>query len=93
MGEGVARSGMGTIREQHHVLSRAICKCSIRRLSCLQTHPLSRSQYAIERNYGPNFFSLYDPFDADPIFQIDANFGYPAALLVRVAVASECANY
>ncbi|KAF7792686.1 hypothetical protein EIP86_003784 [Pleurotus ostreatoroseus] len=41
-------------------------------------HELS---YALERNYGSNLFSLYDPGDADPIFQIDANFGFPAALL------------
>lgn len=41
-------------------------------------------QYAVERNYGPNLFSLYDPFDADPIFQIDANFGFPAAVLVCI---------
>jgi alpha-L-fucosidase 2 len=39
-------------------------------------------QYAVERNYGPNLFSLYDPLDTSPIFQIDANFGYPAAVLV-----------
>ncbi|PSR78035.1 hypothetical protein PHLCEN_2v7598 [Hermanssonia centrifuga] len=37
--------------------------------------------YAVERNYGSNLFSLYDPLDADPIFQIDANFGFPAAVL------------
>jgi hypothetical protein len=26
---------------------------------------------------------MYDPFDPDPIFQIDANLGYPAAVMVR----------
>ncbi|CAL1710806.1 unnamed protein product [Somion occarium] len=37
--------------------------------------------YAIKTNYGANLLSLYTPDDVDPIFQIDANFGYPAALL------------
>ncbi|KAG6816007.1 hypothetical protein H0H87_009499 [Tephrocybe sp. NHM501043] len=41
-------------------------------------HELS---YAINRNFGPSLFSLYNPFDPDPIFQIDANLAYPAALL------------
>lgn len=36
----------------------------------------------MERNYAPNFFSMYDPTDEVPIFQIDANLGFPAALLV-----------
>lgn len=44
---------------------------------------MNRVQYALQRNFGPNLFSLYDPFDADPIFQIDANLGYPAAVMVR----------
>lgn len=39
------------------------------------------SQYAVERNFAQNLFSQYSP-SGDPIFQIDANFGYPAALLV-----------
>ncbi|KAI0764822.1 Six-hairpin glycosidase-like protein [Fomes fomentarius] len=40
-------------------------------------HELS---YALERNYAPNLFSLYSS-GPDAIFQIDANFGFPAALL------------
>ncbi|KAI0718400.1 glycoside hydrolase family 95 protein [Cerioporus squamosus] len=40
-------------------------------------HELS---YALERNFAPNLFSLYSS-GADAIFQIDANFGFPAALL------------
>ena len=41
-------------------------------------------QYALERNFAPNLFSLYTPGD-DAIFQIDANFGFPAAVLVRTS--------
>ncbi|KDQ52890.1 glycoside hydrolase family 95 protein [Jaapia argillacea MUCL 33604] len=37
--------------------------------------------YAIERNFGANLFSLYDPLDTSAIFQIDANLGYPAAVM------------
>ncbi|EIN05501.1 hypothetical protein PUNSTDRAFT_74418 [Punctularia strigosozonata HHB-11173 SS5] len=37
--------------------------------------------YALSEDFGPNLFSLYDPADPDPIFQIDANLGYPAAVL------------
>ncbi|KAF7760242.1 CAZyme family GH95 [Agaricus bisporus var. burnettii] len=37
--------------------------------------------YCIQRNFGPNLFSLYNPMDPDPIFQIDANLAYPAALM------------
>jgi alpha-L-fucosidase 2 len=36
-------------------------------------------------NFGPNLFSLYDPSSRNPIFQIDANLGYPAAVLVGAA--------
>ncbi|KLO13238.1 glycoside hydrolase family 95 protein [Schizopora paradoxa] len=37
--------------------------------------------YALQRNFAENLFSIYDPFDADPIIQIDANFGFPSALM------------
>jgi alpha-L-fucosidase 2 len=37
----------------------------------------------MQRNFGPNLFSLYDAGDVDPIFQIDANLGYPGAVIVR----------
>ncbi|KAF8590641.1 glycoside hydrolase family 95 protein [Ramaria rubella] len=37
--------------------------------------------YTLQRNLGPNLFSLYDPGDVDPIFQIDANLGYPGAVI------------
>ncbi|KIJ56403.1 glycoside hydrolase family 95 protein [Sphaerobolus stellatus SS14] len=37
--------------------------------------------YTLQRNFGPNLFSLYDPGDSDPIFQIDANLGYPGAVI------------
>ncbi|CAE7152815.1 unnamed protein product, partial [Rhizoctonia solani] len=42
--------------------------------------------YAIERNFAENLLSLYYPFIEDPIFQIDANLGYPAAVLVSMFV-------
>jgi alpha-L-fucosidase 2 len=37
--------------------------------------------YGIFENFGPNLFSLYDPFDPVPIIQIDANLGLPGAIL------------
>ncbi|KAJ7905032.1 glycoside hydrolase family 95 protein [Mycena leptocephala] len=37
--------------------------------------------YGIFENFGANLFSLYDPFDSVPIFQIDANLGLPGAVL------------
>ncbi|KAH9475953.1 putative alpha-fucosidase A [Psilocybe cubensis] len=46
--------------------------------------------FALHENFGANLFSLYDPADDDPVFQIDANFGFPAAnaLLQAPDVAS-----
>ncbi|KAF9042885.1 glycoside hydrolase family 95 protein [Panaeolus papilionaceus] len=41
-------------------------------------HELS---FAISENFGANLFSLYNPYEPVPIFQIDANFGYPAAVM------------
>ncbi|OSX62210.1 glycoside hydrolase family 95 protein [Postia placenta MAD-698-R-SB12] len=38
--------------------------------------------YAVERNFASNLFDIYTPNSGpDGVFQIDANFGYPAALL------------
>ncbi|KXN85657.1 putative alpha-fucosidase A [Leucoagaricus sp. SymC.cos] len=37
--------------------------------------------YCIERNFAANLFSIYDPFDPNPVFQIDANLAYPAAVM------------
>jgi len=37
--------------------------------------------FGIFENFGANLFSLYDPFNANPIIQIDANLGYPGAVL------------
>ncbi|PPQ70422.1 hypothetical protein CVT24_013172 [Panaeolus cyanescens] len=41
-------------------------------------HELS---FAISENFGANLFSLYNPYEPVPIFQIDANLAYPAALM------------
>ncbi|KAJ6536964.1 hypothetical protein B0H19DRAFT_1317354 [Mycena capillaripes] len=37
--------------------------------------------FGIFENFGANLFSLYDPSDSVPIFQIDANLGLPGAVL------------
>ncbi|KAH9923863.1 glycoside hydrolase family 95 protein [Fomitopsis serialis] len=50
--------------------------------------------YTIERNIAPNLFSIYTPTGGpDGIFQIDANFGYPAALLNGLLQAPDVASY
>ncbi|KAG6859714.1 hypothetical protein C0995_005127 [Termitomyces sp. Mi166 len=53
-------------------------------------HELS---YAINCNFGPSLFSLYNPSDPDPIFQIDMNLAYPAALLNALIQIPDVANY
>ncbi|KAF8523416.1 glycoside hydrolase family 95 protein [Gautieria morchelliformis] len=45
--------------------------------------------YTLERNFGPNLFSLYNPGDLDPIFQIDANLGYPGAVINALVQAPD----
>ncbi|KAG8731529.1 hypothetical protein FRC11_003910 [Ceratobasidium sp. 423] len=45
--------------------------------------------YAIERNFAENLWSLYNSFAEDPIFQIDANLGYPAAVLNALVQAPD----
>ncbi|CCO35335.1 hypothetical protein BN14_09452 [Rhizoctonia solani AG-1 IB] len=45
--------------------------------------------YAIERNFGENLWSLYNSFVEDPIFQIDANLGYPAAVMNALVQAPD----
>lgn len=37
--------------------------------------------FGISENFGANLFSLYNPSQAVPIFQIDANLGLPGAIL------------
>ncbi|KAF9451559.1 glycoside hydrolase family 95 protein [Macrolepiota fuliginosa MF-IS2] len=37
--------------------------------------------HMLSRNFAANLFSEYDPFDSDPIFQIDANLAYPSAVM------------
>ncbi|KAG8714504.1 hypothetical protein FRC09_017542 [Ceratobasidium sp. 395] len=48
--------------------------------------------YAIERNFAGNLWSLYDPAAADPRFQIDANLGYPAAVLNALVQAPDTSS-
>ncbi|CAE6406040.1 unnamed protein product [Rhizoctonia solani] len=48
--------------------------------------------YAIERNFAENLWSLYNSFAEDPIFQIDANLGYPAAVLNALVQAPDTAS-
>ncbi|KAG9125867.1 hypothetical protein FRC07_005832 [Ceratobasidium sp. 392] len=48
--------------------------------------------YAIELNFGLNLWSLYNPYAEDPIFQIDANFGYPAAVLNALVQAPDTSS-
>ncbi|KAF5354030.1 hypothetical protein D9756_007184 [Leucocoprinus leucothites] len=37
--------------------------------------------YCIQRNFAANLFSIYNPTDPNPVFQIDANLAYPAAVM------------
>ncbi|KAF8551628.1 glycoside hydrolase family 95 protein [Imleria badia] len=46
--------------------------------------------YSIERNFAPNLFDLYTP--GSTVFQIDANFGYPAAVLNGLLQAPDVAS-
>ncbi|KIJ60761.1 glycoside hydrolase family 95 protein [Hydnomerulius pinastri MD-312] len=46
--------------------------------------------YAIERNFASNLFDLYTP--GSTVFQIDANFGFPAAVLHGLLQAPDVAN-
>lgn len=50
--------------------------------------------YAVERNFASNLFDIYTPNSGpDGVFQIDANFGYPAALLNGLLQAPDVASY
>ncbi|KAL0581459.1 hypothetical protein V5O48_000613 [Marasmius crinis-equi] len=48
--------------------------------------------FAISENFGPNLFSLYNPFDPDPIFQIDANLGFPGAVMNAILQAPDVSS-
>ncbi|QRV78536.1 glycoside hydrolase family 95 protein [Ceratobasidium sp. AG-Ba] len=48
--------------------------------------------YAIERNFAGNLWSLYDSTVANPILQIDANLGYPAAVLNAIIQAPDTSS-
>ncbi|TDL22531.1 glycoside hydrolase family 95 protein [Rickenella mellea] len=37
--------------------------------------------YTLERDLSTNLMSMYKPSDANPVFQIDANLGFPGALM------------
>ncbi|KAL1730890.1 glycoside hydrolase family 95 protein [Schizophyllum commune] len=49
--------------------------------------------YAIATNFAENLFSVYNPGEDDPIFQIDANLGHPAAVLNALIQAPDTASY
>ncbi|CCM03449.1 uncharacterized protein FIBRA_05582 [Fibroporia radiculosa] len=50
--------------------------------------------YAVERNFAGNLLDQYTPNTGpDGVFQIDANFGYPAALLNGLLQAPDVASY
>ncbi|KAL5504959.1 hypothetical protein ACEPAH_7622 [Sanghuangporus vaninii] len=48
--------------------------------------------YLVQRNFADNLFSIYYPFDIVPIFQIDANLGYPAAVMNAIIQALDVAS-
>ncbi|KAF7979349.1 hypothetical protein HWV62_42781 [Athelia sp. TMB] len=51
--------------------------------------------YAIATNFASNLFSLYNAYsltDTGPLFQIDANLGYPAAVLNALLQAPDVAS-
>ncbi|EJD07952.1 glycoside hydrolase family 95 protein [Fomitiporia mediterranea MF3/22] len=48
--------------------------------------------YAVDRNFAENLFSIYDPADPNPVFQIDANFGYTAAAMNALLQAPDVAS-
>ncbi|QRW13118.1 glycoside hydrolase family 95 protein [Ceratobasidium sp. AG-Ba] len=48
--------------------------------------------YAIQRNFAPNLWSMYYPFGDDLIFQIDANLGYPAAVINSIIQAPDTSS-
>ncbi|KAH8109494.1 glycoside hydrolase family 95 protein [Phellopilus nigrolimitatus] len=47
-------------------------------------------RYAIQRNFAENLFDIYEP--SDPIFQIEANLGYPAAVMNALIQSPAVAN-
>jgi alpha-L-fucosidase 2 len=57
--------------------------------SSMLYHELS---FALHENFGDSLFSLYNPYDPNPIFQIDANFGFPAAVLNALIQAPDVAS-
>ncbi|KAF9524933.1 glycoside hydrolase family 95 protein [Crepidotus variabilis] len=48
--------------------------------------------YALSENFAANLFSVYNPFDPEPIFQIDANLGFPAAVMNALVQAPDVPN-
>ncbi|KAK7040767.1 hypothetical protein VNI00_009673 [Paramarasmius palmivorus] len=49
--------------------------------------------FALSENFGANLFSLYNPGDSNPIFQIDANLGYPGAVLNAILQAPDVSTF
>jgi hypothetical protein len=79
-----ARGLLGTTQELVRVLPRIDGRLSILPGSPLKADLYLGTQFGIFENFGANLFSLYDPSDAVPIIQIDANLGLPGAVLVSL---------
>lgn len=78
---------LGAVGKRECILSRAHGKYRLyfSSLQGLELTPCFVVQYAIERSYVNNLFSILDPrvAETERVLQIDANLAYPAVVLVR----------
>ena len=66
---------LGNAFEFYHELTVSCWSDLVSEMAAGSTIRLFELQYSLQRNFGPNLFSLYNSGDMDPIFQIDANLG------------------